>query len=64
MKDVSFRKKLMGCFFAIEVAIIAMLGGALYSVIHASKLDGLEAEKYSRICSGFILFEVVFLVIL
>lgn len=63
MKDVSFRKKLMGCFFAIDVAIIAMLGGALYSVIHASKLDGLEAEKYSRICSGFILFEVVFLVI-
>ena len=63
MKDVSFRKKLMGCFFAIDVAIIAMLGGALYSVIHASKLDGLEAEKYSRICSAFILFEVVFLVI-
>ena len=63
MKDVSFRKKLMGCFFAIDVAIIAMLGGALYSVIHASKLDGLEAEKFSRICSGFILFEVVVLVI-
>ena len=63
MKDVSFRKKLMGCFFAIDVAIIAMLGGALYSVIHASKLDGLEAEKFSRICSGFILFEIVFLVI-
>lgn len=63
MKDVSFRKKLMGCFLAIDVAIIAMLGGALYSVIHASKLDGLEAEKFSRICSGFILFEVVVLVI-
>lgn len=63
MKDVSFRKKLMGCFLAIDVAIIAMLGGALYSVIHASKLDGLEAEKFSRICGGFILFEVVVLVI-
>lgn len=63
MKDVSFRKKLMACFLAIDVAIIAMLGGAMYSIAHASKLDGSDAVAFSKVCTGFILFEMVLVVI-
>lgn len=63
MKDISFRKKLMACFLAIDVAIIAMLGGAMYSISHAAGLDGSEAVAFSKVCTGFILFEMVLVVI-